>query len=199
MNSKKPCCNVLCLLAAMMLLLSGCSVTLRSADVPLVQAGSPLQDLQPKTFLFNPFVDTRGSDPILIHSIGGKKLVTDRPAAEVAQETIMRELRRVGHTCITDPSSKPYDYVVDGTLYRFGVTQNMGMWEIDIKALAGVKLTFKRSGNEKAYYANTYEGQSEFSHHTVPPSKWAEVMNDALAKMAREMSVDANLKRFLEQ
>jgi hypothetical protein len=106
---------VLALLNALL----GCSLThtLKSADIPQLQVGSPLKSVPPLTFAFKEFKGGGNKDD-LIGDFGIHKYKLDQPVATVVAKAIRKELERNGHTCIAESTSKA-DFVVDGTVYKY--------------------------------------------------------------------------------
>lgn len=161
----------------------GCThIILKSSEIPILQTGSPLRGVSPKIFAFKDFRDVRGRDPYFMHP--GHKL--EQPAATVVAIAIRKELERNGHTCIVYSAQSKSDFIIEGSVYKFGV------WE---GATVAVKLTVTPVPPKEGFLTNTYEGGAPW-RIGVSETKH---LKQALLAMVKEMSTDPELIAFLEK
>jgi hypothetical protein len=189
---------------AVSLMFAGCTYTLRSKDVSVLETGSPLKSVPPKTFAFKDFIDARGTaakesefrselpvyggkgarDPYLFRQEGALKCKVDQLPASLVAMVIKKELERNGHKCITYSAQSNPDFIIEGSLYKFAY----GM-------LVAVKLTVSPVSPGKEVLIKTYEGKGPATIiHNCKTS-----LNLALMAMVKEFSTDPDLVAFLEK
>ncbi len=174
--------------------MQGCTNTLQSSTIPPLEIGSPLRGVPPRTFVIREFKDTRGVDPRLLVQEGGKSLVMDKPVAAVVAESIQRELERNGHKCVSDGAQPSADYEIEGTVYKYSLSPEVGIFKAKDTASVGVKVVVTGLGSHKGALMKNYEGSYQLSSG-VGGLPVREILNQALLNMLKEMSTD---QQFVE-
>ena len=162
---------------------------MKSSEISVLHSGSPLKGLSPKIFAFKDFRDDRGkdADPYLVAVNGIHKYRLGEPKTTFAVAAIRKELERNGHTCIMYSPQSKSDFIIEGSLYKFGVYSDPRY-----PLTVAVKLTVIPAPPKEELLTKTYEGESD-----APIFK--ECLNQALLAMVKEMSTDTDLIAFLEK
>jgi hypothetical protein len=185
--------------AALFFLSVGCTSVVRSDNLEGLHIGSPLRKLNPKTFTFRQFKDIRTDDPFYVGDYGRGYLKIDQPAANVVALAIRRELERNGHQTVTDPSASNPDYIVDGTVYKFGLSKITG-WKHELTSTVAVKISIIAASDPGVVFDKKYEGTYAVNVG-IPPlaGGGTEIFNQGLLGMLKELSADEELLSFLEK
>ncbi len=183
----------------------GCTYTLKSNDVPILETGSPLKGIRPKTFAFKEFRDARGTvrgtfgevlnvskDPYLFKKEGIDTCRLDQLPTSFVATVIRKELERNSHTCITYSAQSNPDFIIEGSVYKFG-PKSGGRGHV---AQVAVKLTVNPIFPGKEVLIKTYEGQGAPDFHLYACKT---PLHRALLAMVKEMSTDLDLIAFLEK
>jgi hypothetical protein len=184
---------------------AGCAHTIRSADIPLLQTGSPLKGIKPKTFAFKEFRDARVIGSLWVGEIGALKQKIDQPVAVVVGMAIRKELERNGHICIDYSPQSKSDFIIEGTVFKYWFyVERGGTASVLTSRFVGnvaVKLTVSNTSPDKGVLIKSYEGESLtdiFMAH--PRGKAALVtLSQAQLAMVKEISTDSELIEFLEK
>jgi uncharacterized lipoprotein YajG len=185
-------------LLAVLNALLGCSLThtLKTADIPKLQVGSPLRSVPPTTFAFREFRDVR-NDKELIANFGLHKYRLDQPAAIVVAAAIRKELERNGHTCVMESSQSKSDFIVEGTVYKYFLTIDADFWSGYINGNVATKLTITSNHSDKKEFVRNYEGKYRIAGSDGPAGATADVSNQTLLEMVKEISRDPDLIEFI--
>jgi len=192
---------------AIVIMFAGCAHTIRSADIPLLQTGSPLKGIKPKTFAFKEFRDarSRGTDALWVGQIAALKQKIDQPVAVVVGMAIRKELERNGHICIDYSPQPKADFIIEGTVFKYWFYVERGGTAFVLTSRfvgnVAVKLTVSNTSPDKGVLIKSYEGESLtdiFMAH--PRGKAALVtLSQAQLAMVKEISTDSELIEFLEK
>ena len=184
---------------AIPIMLAGCTQTIRSAAIPLLQTGSPLKGIKPKTFAFKEFKDIRGTEPSLVSRDGGFDIILDMPAVTVVATAIKRELERNGHTCVMDTPESKANFVIEGAVYKYWFTFNHSVFSVKGTGNVAVKLTISAVSPNRGVLAKNYEGEYNLTSGRPPKYICEEILNQALLAMIKEISTDPELIAFIEK
>jgi hypothetical protein len=181
-------------------ILVGCTHIIKSTDLLPEPTGSPLKSVSPKTFVFKEFRDVRGvADPLFFFKAPGNEWRLEQPPATLIATTIKKEFEINGHTCVGDMQQSKSDYIVEGSVYKYGV---MDYGPLRLKtiviATVAVKLTVSSVSGVKRVFTKNYEGKYSLS------SAWGvkriyELLKPALLAMVKEISTDPELIAFIEK
>jgi uncharacterized lipoprotein YajG len=179
--------------------LLGCSIThtLKSADIPQLQVGSPLKGVQPAIFAFKEFRDVR-DDNEMIWDVGIHKYRLDQPAAIVVATAIRKELERNGHTCVMESSQSNSDFVVEGTVYKYFLTMDSGGLIAFVNGNVATKLKITSNHADKKEFVKNYEGKYLRSGFRFSFDEMLGISTQALLEMVKEMSTDPELVEFIQ-
>jgi uncharacterized lipoprotein YajG len=190
------------------LMLAGCATTytIKSSDIPQLQTGSPLKSVSPRTFAIKGIRDVRGANDsyMMLQNLGSGfvQITLDQPAATVVAMSIRKELERNGHKCILNsPEAKP-DFLVKGTVYKFGLKEDMSYFSQSVSAQVAVKLTISSASDEKKIFTKNYEGEYHIDGSLADVQKetgkdYEKILDRALLDMLREISTDHDLIEFI--
>ena len=179
---------------AMVVLLFGCTHVLKTTDIPTLQAGSPLKSVGSKTIAFKEFNDIRGgNDPLVVMVAKPHKFMVDQPPATLVAMELRKELERNGHTCITYTPQAKADFIVEGTVYKFSVSQRPPVFIGNV----GVKLTVSRAPADSKVLIKSYQGEGRAKSATY--SGWRPALTQANQAMIKEISTDTELVDFLQK
>jgi len=188
-------------IAAVFFVLMGCTRTYtmkKDEMISILQTGSPLKGIAPKTFAFKEFRNARGrgmDDPYLVLRFGVEKFVLEQPTTAVVAMAIRKELERNGHTCITYSPQSKSDFLVEGSLYKYEILLNIGAY-----AEVGANITVSSASAENRLLTKTYEGDYRMvKSGGIGGGKWKTLLNQALLAMLKELSTDPDLVAFLEK
>jgi hypothetical protein len=165
--------------AAVCVMFVGCTYTLKSNDISILQTGSSLKSVRPKTFAFKEFKAVRRNP----YEVSGVYKV-DQPAAAVCAMVIRKELERNGHRCIAYSAQSNPDFIIEGSVSTYSVL------------VVGVKMTVTPVSPEKGMITKTYEGEVRGFYNAYT---WKKKFNQSLLAMVKEMSTDPDLIAFLEK
>lgn len=184
------------------LLSVGCSPKIiNSNDLHQLQIGSPLSGLNPKIFAIKEFVDVRGTPPQLVgkgQGMGGDGLNIDKPVATVITTAIIKEFERNGHKVLFYPTQSKTDFTINGTIYKFSFINRIGYIENEGIANVAIKLTATSTHDSNKVLVRKYEGEDSYDRSIFRPIKtYTEILNQALLNMIRDMSMDQELLKFL--
>ena len=101
----------------LIIIIHGCTHTMKVSKVPLLQVSSPLKDLPSKTFFVNDFTD--GRVDAIIFTDTGHKFFSDPNLLKIMRNVLMDELTRQGHTCVNQVSKDVPDYIIEGVVYKY--------------------------------------------------------------------------------
>ena len=174
--------------------------------------GSPLRSVSPKTFVFKEFKDVRGAaDPMLLMKAPFNEWKMAQTTAVVIATAIKREFEVNGHTCLEDtPQPKP-DFVVDGTIYKYGVTVGAGggAFKQKFRAEVAMNLTVRSVSDAKRILIKEYKGEyagftGSIGSGTLQSCQmgglqFCELLKAALFEMIEEISTDPELIAFIEK
>jgi hypothetical protein len=172
---------------------------MKSSEISILQTGSPLKGLSPKIFAFKDFRDDRGinPDPYLMAVRGIQKYKLDQPKTTFVVVAIRKELERNGHTCIMQSVQSKSDFIIVGSVYKFGVVYQHWRGEV---ATVAVKLTVTPVPPKEELLTKTYEGEGIARIRSAFASRYMkESLNQALLAMVKEISTDPELIAFLEK
>jgi hypothetical protein len=189
-------------IAAVFFVLMGCTHihTMKKDDISVLQTGSPLKGVAPKTFAFKEFRDARGKgmDPYLVLQLDSYNLwKLEQPATAFVAMAIRRELERNGHTCITYSEQSKSDFIVEGSVYKYWILYDPGLVLVKFHANIGAKITVSPASAENRVLTKTYEGDA--TTRRLPGERWKTILNQALLMMLKEFSTDPDLVAFLEK
>jgi hypothetical protein len=183
--------------------LGGCTIhkTIKSTDIiPQLQTGSPLKSISPKVFLFKEFKDIRGNDPFFVMKIDFNETKLDQTASSVIIRAIAGEFERNGHKCIMGKQPSKSDFIIEGTVYKFGLLIGSGVSGVKMTGNVALKLTISSASGEVRVLTKNYEGEYYFSSAMgVPYWKWKDILKQATHDMIKEISTDSELLEFLEK
>lgn len=185
---------------AVSVMVVGCTHTIKSNEISVSQAGSPMKAVRPKTFAFKEFKDIRGTDPFLVAKVGVHKFKLDQPAATVVATMIRKELQRNGHMCVIDLPQAKSDFIIEGTVYKcWFTTEQVGFFSKKVTANVAVKLAVSPVSPGKGVLTKSYEGEYHLAGVTVGMEKGKDILDQAILAMLKEMSTDPELIAFLEK
>jgi hypothetical protein len=170
----------------------GCTHTVKSADIPTLQTGSPLKGIGSKTFAFKDF---QGMRTTLVFGQGVHKYVWDQPVTTVVAMLIRKELERNGHKCVAYSQQSNSDFILDGTVYKYSVgTRGLNSFACNV----ALKLTIIRASADKEVLAKSYQAEYNQAH------RWGghepiDVSIQAMLLMVKEMSTDPEVIAFIEK
>jgi len=182
---------------AIVIMFAGCTHTIKSSEIPLLQTGSPLKGIKPKTFAFKEFRDARGTDASLVGQVEASKLRLDQPAATVVATAIKKELERSGHTCLVDSPEVKANFVIEGVVFKYWFALNSKVFSVKGTGNVAVKLTISAISDDKKVLTKSYEGEYQLSRGGLSKYLWEEILNQALLTMIKEISTDPELIAFL--
>lgn len=188
-------------IVALFILLSGCAGTIKSDNFHQLQTGSPLSEVSKKIFVIKEFSDARGTDRHYVgRGVGLYSLSMDQPVAKVITMAISKELERNGHKTLLYPVQENADFIIVGTIYKFSLSMkrifNAGEYIGDV----GVRISTISASDSSKILVRKYEGEYRLIRTIVPsPETCMEILEQALLKMIRDMSVDQELLVFLQQ
>jgi hypothetical protein len=171
----------------------GCTYTLKSNDLSILETGSPLKGIPPKTFAFKEFRDARPfqkasvKDPYVFYP----QCRLDQLPTSLVAMVIRKELERNGHKCIAYSAQSNPDFIIEGSVYRFWVDHSRA----PSSTYVAVKLTVNPVSPGKEMLLKTYEGKARWKTLYT----WKTSLNLALLAMVKEMSTDPELIAFLEK
>ncbi len=182
----------------------GCThtITIRSADIPLLQTGSPLKGIKPKTFAFKEFRDIRGTDALWVGKIGDYEQKLDQPVAAVVAMAIRKELERNGHICIDYSLQSKADFIIEGTLYKYRLYfQRVTLFTSRFIGNVVVKLTISNTSPDKGVLIKSYQGESQIESGAgfATGGKPLVTLSQAQLAMVKEISTDSELIEFIEK
>jgi hypothetical protein len=179
--------------------LVGCTHIWNITETPLLQMGSPMGSVEPKTFAFKDFQDLRRfEDPAIIMELGGHTHKIDQTPAAFVADRIKKEFERNGHKCVDASSQTKADFIVDGVIYRFSVTFDRKFTGNEWFANAGVKLTINRVPTGSGIFLKSYQGEYQAMQYLGGP-KFAESLGMATQRMFKDISTDPELIEFLKK
>jgi hypothetical protein len=179
--------------------LIGCTHVHKITETPLLQMGSPMGSVEPKTFAFKDFQDLRRfEDPAIIMELGGHTHKIDQTPAVFVADRIKKEFERNGHKCVDASSQDKADFIVNGTIYKFSSTWRMGFFANEWFGKTGLKLTINRmpSGSAEAF-VKSYEGDYNDTSYGGP--LFAESLGTATQRMIKDISTDPELIEFIKK
>jgi len=175
-------------------MLAGCThIYMKSSEMSVLHSGSPLKGVNPKIFAFKDFRDVRGKDPdpYLVTVMRTHKYRLDQPKTTFVAIAIRKELERNGHTCIAYSAQSKSDFIIEGSLYTFGVYQDRRGW-LGGEATVAVKLTVTPVPPKEELLTKTYEGEGK-------ADGGKNALDQALLAMVKEISTDPEPIAFLEK
>lgn len=187
------------LLMIIAIMFAGCSYTMKTNDIPQLQTGSPLKSLDPKIFAFKKFETIGIDDSLVMLKKGAHKLTLEEPPAIMVATAIKKELERNGHTCIEYSPQLKADFIVEGTVYKYYLYQEMSLTTLKVIANTAAKLTISSVSSDMQPLIKNYEGEYHVSGIMVPSNIWKDILAQALLNMVKEISIDPELIAFLEK
>ena len=184
---------------AIPIMLTGCAYIIKSSEIPLLQTGSPLKGISPKTFAFKEFRDIRWTDASLVGQLWASKIRLDQPAATVVATAIKKELERNGHTCLVDSPEVKANFVIEGIVFKYWFAIDKGFFSVKGTGNVAVKLTISAVSPNRGVLAKNYEGEYQLSRGGGLPIHIEEILNPALLAMIKEISTDPELIAFIEK
>jgi hypothetical protein len=187
------------LLMASVTLLVGCAYTMNGSDIPLIETQSPLEQISPRSFAFQPFIDARGTTSLEIKSIGVHKLTLVEPPAEMVANALKRELLKAGHAAV-DATNSTNDFLIEGTLRVFGLIVGSDGFAAVVSGHAVLDLAIRRNTSGKDVFTKAYQGEHQMrSNLAIPSSAWKTIMGQAVANMIKNISMDEKLVGFVSK
>lgn len=178
-----------------LVLLSACTRVLR-ISIPPLQTGSPLKGVIFNTFAFKEFEDIRETrDPRLMMVGPGNKYVLEYPPATLTAQSIRDELHRNGHVCINYTPQTKADFIVEGSVYKYFVSREVGCIAQTFTGYAAVKLTISRVPSGMGVMIKSYEGK--YQAESVSHNGWSIALTQAILTMFKEISTDTELIDFI--
>jgi hypothetical protein len=168
----------------------GCTYTLKSSEIPSLQVGSPLKGVPPAVLAFKEFREVTGRGQNL-GTFGRKTVSLDQPPAAVVSGAVKREFERNGHRCVVNPDQPGVDFVVEGTVYKYDLSMDPGLFVNRFNGIVGTKLIVRSNRSEEKEFAKNYEGRSQGTTFRA--------VNDALVEMVKEVSRDTELVEFIRR
>lgn len=193
---------------------AGCATnyTIKGLDIPQMQTGSLLKGVSPKIFAFKGFKDVRWGDSYLVfkkidYSFFSGLIVStmalDQPAAAIISMAIKRELERNGHKCIRNSDETKSDFIIEGTVYKFGLIRDNSFLIEKVTGNVAVKLTIVNFSDDKRVLTKNYEGEYHLSggrignEGTEPWQEYEKILHQSLWNMLKELSNDPELIDFI--
>jgi hypothetical protein len=177
----------------LIVMLMGCTHTIKSSEFATLQSGTPLINIKARTFALKEFRDVRGTtDPSQLEALWH----LDQPPSVAVRTAIKKELERNGHLCIDYSPEAKADFIIDGAVYKHSIRLGRSFG-----ANVAVKLTVSKFANDKAIFTKTYEGEYDASPHfgTWLGDEFKHTLSSAYLAMLKEMATDADLLEFLEK
>ena len=179
---------------------AGCTIThtIKSTDLPQLQAVSLLKSVRPKIFAFKEFKDIRGTDARWVARAGIHEFMLDQPVAFVVAMAIRKELERNGHTCVDYTQQIKADFIVEGTVYKHGIRPVAGFFTARMIGDAAVKLIISNTSTDKGILTRTYQGEGFIESGAPGGIRPRDILSQMQLAMVKEMSTDSELIDFLE-
>jgi uncharacterized lipoprotein YajG len=179
------------------LALSACGTTTSGLDVRYPEAGvnqSLLASAPPRRVEISPVADRRldtariGSKPK-----DGGAIVTSRPVTEIVGEALALEVRKNGHTVVSDKK----DVVLAGAVeeFRLDVVSGYSSTQYVGRVVIAVTLVDGRSGDQ--LLTRRYVGISRRQIDKGSDKDWRDVMDVALARSMHDLATDPELAAVL--
>ena len=181
---------------------AGCTIThtIKSTDLPQLQAVSLLKSVRPKIFAFKEFKDIRGTDARWLIRMGGQVYMLDQPVAFVVAMAIRKELERNGHTCFDYTQQIKADFIVEGTVYKYRLMTYVGSFTGRPIGDIAVKLIISNTSTDKGILTRTYQEEGVIkSVGTGEQLTARDILSQTQLSMVKKMSTDSELIDFLEK
>jgi hypothetical protein len=180
--------------------LLGCTHVGNITETPVLQMGSPLRGLAPKTFAFKEFKDIRRvDDPSIMIKVGVHTYLLDQLPAIFIADRIKKEFERNGHKCVDASSQVKADFIVDGVIFKFSVNNYQRFFEMNQVANTGVKLTINRVSIDSGVFSKSYEGEFNNTSQIATQDKFLLALGQAVLSMLKNMSTDLELIEFIKK
>jgi hypothetical protein len=203
MRKQSHCIHVLAILSMATIVISGCipAAVINTTDIPALESGSPLRSIESRTFAFNEFEDIRTniSDDKRLMWPERRTWRLDQDPADLVSKAIRKELERNGHKTVAYSPVAKSDYIMDGTVFKFSVIVNLGVWSGTVTSTIGVKLIVSRVPNSRGGFAKTYQGVYESKEGPTPTNPMTISIREALLMMVKDISTDQELVEFLQK
>ena len=179
------------------LALSACGTTTSGLDVRYPEAGvhrSLLASAPPRRVEISPVADRRmdtariGSKPK-----DGGAIVTSRPVTEIVGEALALEVRKNGHTVVSDKT----DVVLTGAVeeFRLDVVSSYSSTQYVGRVVIAITLADGRSGEQ--LLSRRYVGISRRQIDKGSDRDWRDMMDVALARSMHDLATDPELAAVL--
>jgi hypothetical protein len=178
---------------------SGCGVTSSGLDVRYPEAGvkrAMLASAPPRRIEIAPVADRRmetariGSRPK-----GGGDIVTSRPVTDIVGEALAVEIRKNGHSVVSDRTDVVLATAVEE--FRLDVVAGYSATQYVGRVVIAVAVADPRSGDK--LLTRTYVGISRRRVEKDPDSNWRDVMDVALARAMHDLATDPELATVLSR
>ena len=179
---------------------SACSTTtIKTAEQPALQTGSPLRGVKPLRVCLKEFQDLRGVPPDVIFDVAGKTYKLDKPVATWVRESIRKEFERNGHTCVGPEGEKAADVVMDGSVYRYSLDAQMTQFSTRFTGNVGAKISVSAAKDPAAVFAKKYDGSYYSAGFGMSIKTVVKIQNEALLSMIKELTSDQEFLDFLKR
>lgn len=176
---------------------SGCGVTSSGLDVRYPEAGvkrAMLASAPPRRIEIAPVADRRmetariGSRPK-----DGGNIVTNRPVTDIVGEALAVEIRKNGHSVVSDRKDAVLAAVVEE--FRLDVVAGYSATQYVGRVVIALTVADPRSGDK--LLTRTYVGISRRQVEKDTDSGWRDVMDVALARTMHDLATDPELATVL--
>ena len=183
-------------------LLSSCAFNDAHLDIGYDESkaiSGPLSTVSPQRMIMGKFVDNRPETGLVGYKRNGfgqhtADIMPNKPVNVIFQNAISSVLKKGGHSVVEKGNIE-----VQGDIKTFWFDVKVGFWTVEFMGNAAVHLVIKDVDNSNIIYEQDYRGAYSEKSMGGFEGTWERVLNEALAKMSENISLDTELANALKK
>lgn len=182
--------------------LSGCAFGDAHLDIAYDSnkaIAGPLTTVPPQQVTIAKFTDSRPEPELIGYKRNGygqhtADIKPNKPVSEIVQDAVTAVFRKGGNT-IGDHGT----IIVSGDIKTFWFDSKVNFWTIEFMAKSAIHLVVRDATDSSVIYENDYTGSYNEESTGGLEKTWQKVLNEALAKMCENISLDIDLANALKR